>query len=223
MRFRYVLPLLAAVTLWPTSSPLFAQPAETAEVALPTTVYSSPEETQPLGIGESLPNAKLRTIDGEATTLPEAVAGKPSVIVFYRGGWCPVCNKHLADLAKVEPELKKQGVQLIAISPDTPERLSKAAGDEKLSYTLYSDTNHAAMKALGIAFAVDDKTNSMLRGYDIILEDWSGSADRVLPVPAVFVTDAAGKIVFVHTNPDYTQRLSGEEVLKAVAASTAKK
>ena len=48
---------------------------------------SSAEEIQPLLIGAKVPDVTLHTVDGKAVTLHQAVAEKPALVVFYRGGW----------------------------------------------------------------------------------------------------------------------------------------
>ena len=40
-------------------------------------------------LGTEVPDAPLHTLDGHATTLRSTVGGKPTVLVVYRGGWCP--------------------------------------------------------------------------------------------------------------------------------------
>jgi AhpC/TSA family len=42
--------------------------------------------------GTPLPNADLLDVTGLPITLTAAPAGRPAVIVFCRGGWCPYCN-----------------------------------------------------------------------------------------------------------------------------------
>ncbi len=178
-------------------------------------VYNSDTEAEPLTEGEKIPSVEVKKPDGSSVNLKEAVAGKKSIIVFYRGGWCPYCNRHLADLAKIQPELLENGYQIIAISPDSPESLKGELEKRELPYSVYSDNNFKATTAFGIAYRVSDETNKRLMGYNINLNKWSGQEQRILPVPALFMTDENGKLTYVHANPDYKVRLSGDEVLKA--------
>ncbi len=174
------------------------------------------EDIKPVKVGAKVPVATLSTLKGIRTSLADVIGGKPSVIIFYRGGWCPYCNVHLAELAKVEAEVKAKGYQLVAISPDTPEELNKTIGKGKLTYTLLSDSSADAMKKFGIAFRVDDETFKMYRDrFKIDLEKASGQTHHYLPVPAVFAVKG-GVINFVYTNPDYKVRLKGADLIKAL-------
>ncbi len=181
------------------------------------TVAPSAIDAKPLQIGASAPDALLRGIDGKSISLKRVLAGNPTVVIFYRGGWCPYCNAHLSELASVEGEIKKRGYQIVAISPDTPEELVKTMGKDHLTYKLFSDSSAATIQKFGVAFRVDDATFTKYRdSYHIDLEHSSGQKHHILPVPSVFILDKLGKIIFVHSNPDYKVRLSGTELLKAI-------
>ncbi|CAN5417058.1 hypothetical protein BH09SUM1_BH09SUM1_12520 [soil metagenome] len=184
-----------------------------------TTVYAKAEDVQPLKFGAPLPAVSVKNAKGETVTLADATKGRRSVIVFYRGGWCPFCNKHLADLATIEPQLAASGIPIIAISPDSPETITAYGAKHLLPYTLLSDSSHDAIKAFGVAFAVDAETQQKYKGYGIDLAAASGNADAVLPTPSVFIVDPSGKITYSHTNPDYKSRMSGAEILKAAGVA----
>lgn len=180
-------------------------------------VHPKAEAAQPVKVGEQAPAVKgLRNAKGEAVDLAAVTKGKTTLLVFYRGGWCPYCNTHLAELAQLQPELAASGVQVVAISPDSPETLAAYPEDKKQPYSLLSDSSFEAAKAYGVAFAVDGATQEKLKGYGIDLAKASGNPTAVLPVPAVFVIGPDGMVKFSHANADYTKRLSGAQVLKAL-------
>ncbi|HMP77302.1 MAG TPA: peroxiredoxin-like family protein [Kiritimatiellia bacterium] len=182
-------------------------------------IMSSPEAVTPLTPGADLPKVDVRMMDGRTVKLDEALASQPTVFVVYRGGWCPYCTKQLAGLQTVLPELHALGYRLVALSPDPVADLKKTLTDAKLDYTLLSDHTFAAIEALGLAFALDAKTIETYKGYGIPLYSPPGSDAKVLPVPAVFLTDRAGRIAFTHTNPDYRKRLATKALLKAARAN----
>ena len=90
MNRRVLIPMIAAVTLLP----LMGR-AELAE---------SPEKVHPLDKGAAVPDVTLQTVDGKKFALKAETSAQPTVIIFYRGGWCPFCNAHLADVQKHIPE-----------------------------------------------------------------------------------------------------------------------
>jgi peroxiredoxin len=174
------------------------------------------EDISPLLIGENIPMATLMDASGKNFDLNKAVAAKPTILIFYRGGWCPFCSKQLSGLQEIVPELQKQGYQLIAVSTDKPEGLMHSAAKEKLSYTLLSDADLNLSKQFGIAFKAPE-------GYWEMLPKTTGgqNTDLLLPVPSVFILDQKGTIRFEHINPDFKQRLSPE--LLTIDAQSIKK
>lgn len=61
-----------------------ASPALARQLDAPA---SSPTAIRPLLLGSEVPAAQVQTLDGEAADLRAIVAGKPSLLLFYRGGW----------------------------------------------------------------------------------------------------------------------------------------
>ena len=176
------------------------------------------DATPGLKAGDSIPEVSLLNEAGETVRLRELVAAQPAVIIFYRGGWCPYCVRHLGELAAIEADLLATGVRLLAISPDQPAKLAATPDRDQLGYTLLSDRTAAAAQAFGIAFEVPAETVAKYKNdYAIDLEAASGETHHLLPHPAVFVVGRDGIIRHAHVNPDYTVRLSPADLLKAAA------
>jgi len=179
-------------------------------------VPTSATDGRPLLIGSSVPSVNLQDVDGKPFDLGGAVKTQPTVVIFYRGGWCMYCNQQLGQLQTIEHELLDLGYQILAISPDRPEELAVSVEKHTLSYTLLSDHAMNAARTFGVAFRVDNDTLEKYKGYGIDLEAASGETHHMLPVPAVFVVGTDGLITFSYVNPDYRTRL-GPDVLLAVA------
>ena len=169
------------------------------------------EDISPLLYGEKTPTVVLSDISGQSFDLNKVVAEKPTILIFYRGGWCPFCTKQLSQIQDIIPELEHTGYQIIAISTDSPEGLMQSADKGKLNYTLLSDADLKVSEQFGIAYKAP-------KGYWDMLPKTTGgkNVDLLLPVPSVFILDKMGIIHFEYINPDYKQRLSSE-LLKAVS------
>lgn len=189
-----------------------------AAPALPTRA----EDARPLPLGAVAPTAKLDDAAGNSVDLAKVFRQQPTVVVFYRGGWCPFCNQHLADLAKLLPDLQELGFRVLAISPDRPSELQKTVAKNNLTYTLLSDKSGALTRAFGLAYQVDADTLTALKGHGVDLEAVSGNGRHELPVPAVYLINAKGTITFAHSNPDYKVRLPADELLAAARKVAAK-
>jgi peroxiredoxin len=178
--------------------------------------FAGPLRAAPVQVGDRVPDTTLRDERGVSHKLAEVLGGKPSVLVFYRGGWCPYCNRHLAALAGVEKDLLAAGYQILAISPDQPTKLAETPDRAKLGYRLYSDSSMDAGKAFGIAFEMPaDLVAKYKNEYKIDLEAAAGQTHHLLPHPAVYVVDSSGVIRFAHVNEDYKVRLDPEKIVEA--------
>ncbi len=175
---------------------------------------AQPEDISPLLAGETIPNITLSALDGKTVNFREIAKNKPTVLVFYRGGWCPYCNRHLAALGQMESEVLRLGYQIVAVSPDEAKRMQETVEKDSIKYQLYSDANGDFAKSIGIAFAAPER-------YSKMLGEWSGDQNKgFLPVPSVFVLDTSGQILYEHISPNYKQRLSGDLLLAVLKANT---
>jgi peroxiredoxin len=182
-------------------------------------VADSATMAKPLTVGAMVPDATLQALNGKNVSLTNILKRKRTVLIFYRGGWCPYCNAHLSDLVTIEKQVTDRGFQIIAISPDTPSELNKTLTKDHLNYKLFSDSSAEAMKKFGVAYRLDDPTFTKMRdSFGVDLEKSSGQTHHILPVPSVFVVGKDGKIVYVHSNPDYKVRLKGSEILSVIAS-----
>ncbi|WP_278405764.1 peroxiredoxin-like family protein [Pseudoalteromonas ruthenica] len=181
-----------------------------------TNISDSAEGVSPLLPGLSVPDVTLKDTQGQPVALKKLLANKPTVLVVYRGGWCPYCSKQLKNIQNIEQQIAEMGLQIIAVSPDSPAKLAQSTISSP-TYQLLSDDQLALAQAMGLAFFLDDKTAKVYRnklGVNFVGLD--GEQKVALPVPAVFVLDTQGMVHFQYANPNYRVRLS--ELLLLAAA-----
>jgi peroxiredoxin len=184
--------------------------------ATATNIAESAERVSPLLPGLTVPNIELKDQYGKTVSLTERFKEKTTVLIVYRGGWCPYCSKQLASIQKIEKELADLNAQLIAVSPDSPEKLAETKITAP-SYQLLSDDSLTLAQTLGLAFYLDDKTAKIYRNkLGVNFVSLEGEAKVALPVPAVFVIDTNGLVHFQYANPNYKVRLTEDLLLAAV-------
>ena len=166
------------------------------------------EDINPLLVGEKIPHAILQDGNGQNINLYASLKNKPTVLVFYRGGWCPYCNKQLSGLEEIEQDIIDMGYQIIAISPDDYKNLQPIPDKEDMNYQLYSDPEGKLIQDMGLAF----QTSSKMESY-IAKKNQKGTISSVIPVPAVMIVNTDREILFEYINPNYKQRMSGEMLL----------
>lgn len=211
-----LLTILSAVLLSFTAFNASASDSQIPDTTAMRSYAQKPTDISPLLIGEKIPAVNIPAADGKSFDLNAHIAEKPTILLFYRGGWCPFCNKELAGIQGIQADLVNMGYQIIAVSTDSPENLNKSIDKHQLTYTLLSDADLAVSKQFGIAFKAPEAYGKTL------IEGSAGkNADKLLPVPSVFILDKSGMIQFEYINPDFKQRIS-PALLQAVAAALKK-
>jgi peroxiredoxin len=161
------------------------------------------EDISPLLIGEKIPKQDLISVDNKAVSTND-IFNKKTVLIIYRGGWCPYCNSQLMEMQEIENQIIELGYQIVAVSPDSPKFLKETTKEDKLNYQLFSDGDGKFSEALGIAFK---REKPKLDKYS------EGKNPGFLPVPTVYILDENREIEFLYINPNYAKRLKGEMLL----------
>src|SRR6266404_8523315 len=111
--------------------------------------------------GSVMPDGYLLDLNGGATSLTRLRAGRPTVVVFYRGAWCPYCNIALRTYqAELVPALAERGIDLVAISPQAPDGSLSTKESKELTFTVLSDPGNQIAQQLGILTAPSDGTRA---------------------------------------------------------------
>jgi peroxiredoxin len=167
-----------------------------------------------LVVGDKAPVFSGKDSQGETFDLDKKLKKGDVVIIFYRGQWCPYCNKQMSSLNDSLQMINAKGASLVAITPETVENVSKTIVKTKASFPIISDNNLAIMKSYQVDFAVDQTTQDRYKKFGIDFAVANGSNGANLPVPATYVIGKDGKIKYVFFNSDYRLRPSVKEILE---------
>ena len=165
-------------------------------------------------VGDKAPNFTATTHAGTETNLKKLTKNGSVVLIFYRGYWCPFCNKELNHMNDSLPLLQAKGATVIAITPETYESVNKTIEKTKASFEIISDTTNTILKQFGVNFTVDDKTIEKYKTYGIDFTTVNGNSENTLPVPAVFIIDKNGNFKYLYFDKDYRKRPSIKELLE---------
>ena len=173
------------------------------------------EKPEGLFINSKAPDFKATDQYGNDFRLKDALKDSIVVLVFYRGQWCPYCNRQLKKLEDSLQLILDKGARLIAITPEKNEYILKTVEKTNASYPILYDKDSKIMKAYGVAFEVDDRTVSRYKNADIDLAAASGQKDKILlPVPAVYIISKEGSILYRFFDIDYKKRPPVKEILE---------
>ena len=166
-----------------------------------------------LKVGDMAPDFTAKDQDGKTISLEQALQKGPVVMLFYRGQWCPYCNKQMSRFSDSLSLLIAKGASILAIAPETAENVKKTIEKSKSTFPVLADQGLAIMKMYKVNFAVDEKTITKYKGYGIDFEKANGVNGANLPVPATYIIGKDGKVKYVFFNTDYRNRASVMDVL----------
>ncbi|HCC30340.1 MAG TPA: alkyl hydroperoxide reductase [Marinilabiliales bacterium] len=173
------------------------------------------EDAKGLATGTKAPVFKAIDADNAVFDLNEAIKSGSVVVIFYRGFWCPFCNKHLAQIQDSLSLITDKGVTVVAISPEKPEYLDKMTDKTGAKFRLLYDEGYKIADAYDVTFTPDSKQlfvyNTVLSGN---LKDTHSDDSQRLPIPATYIIDKNGTIVWRQFDPDYKNRSTVDDILK---------
>ncbi|HMI68001.1 MAG TPA: peroxiredoxin-like family protein [Cyclobacteriaceae bacterium] len=165
--------------------------------------------------GVTAPAFTAKDNSGKTVDLKKLLQSHKAVVLFfYRGQWCPYCNKYISQLQDSMLLFTAKDAYVVGVTPETDENISKTIEKTHASFSIIHDEGYKIMQAYRVNYTVDDATMSKMNKYGIDLEKNNGSKDNVLPVPATYVIDRSGKIVFVQFDKDFRNRASVSSLLE---------
>lgn len=183
-------------------------------IAIVTFSFIANDKPTGLNVGDIAPDFTAKNQNNKDVNLKELLKSGSVVILFYRGEWCPYCNRQLKALEDSLVLIKAKGANIIAVSPEKLENIYKTIEKTKVTYNVVTDENSQIMNAYKVAFELDEKTTEKYKGYGINLMERNGSSGNNLPVPAVYIINKEGKITYKYFDVNYKNRASVQEILK---------
>ena len=157
---------LAAVAL---TAFAFAQDYTKASTSAKGTNYDSqlPSDATRMKIGDKAPDFKLLGIDGKHYTLADFKA--PILMVVFLSNHCPVSHAAETRLLPMVREFKNQGVDVVAINPNS----NSGLGIHELGYTKYTDSyedmkRYAKDMDFPFPYIYDGDTQEVSKKYGVL-------------------------------------------------------
>ena len=161
----------------------------------------SNRHSKALEVGQTLLEFELTDTAGNTVT-STSLSDKPTVWIFYRGNWCPLCMAQVKELAAQYRQLEELGVRVALVSPQPPNFTKKLANKLDVTFDFLADEGNRAARALGIASPNGIPAGMQMLGYD---------SETVLPT--VIITDTGGRILWAHETDNYRVRPEPETYL----------
>lgn len=164
--------------------------------------------------GSNFPDFDLPNADNATRSLNTLLSKGPLVVSFYRGAWCPYCNLEINALQSRLPDITAAGGQLVAISPQTPDKSVDQMSNSKLTFEVLSDIDNKLAKECGLVFTLPESLRPIYSAWEIDIPDHNGNDSFELPIPATYIIDTDGKIRYIFAEMDYTKRLEPDIIIE---------
>lgn len=162
-------------------------------------------------VGDIAPDFVLKNALGKEVSLKEYLAKGWVVLTWYRGGWCPYCNLTLNQLQQELPNFNLNGANLIALTPELPDKSISTAEKHDLKFEVLSDVGNVIAKKYGIVFKLTDEVAKMYnKSFD--MNGYNGDKSNELPLAATYIINQEGKIVYAFLDADYRNRAEPSEL-----------
>ena len=170
--------------------------------------------------GAIAPAFELPDQNGKPVSSTELLREHRLILCFIRGRWDPFCCGQMEAMNELLPSFEQAGASIIAISPQTVKHSYFMHDQHKLRFPLLSDAGNQVARQFGIVYRVPNEPptdqQDIYRRVFINLPNTNGDASWELPIPATYILNCDGTILYAAANPDYTQRPEPAEILERV-------
>jgi peroxiredoxin len=171
-----------------------------------------------LAVGAKAPQFELPDHDGKIVSSAALLAQKRVVLCFIRGRWCPFCVGQMEAMNLIVPEIENAGAALVAISPQTIKQSFFMHDQHKLHFPLLSDAGNQVARQFGLSYRVPEFQADVYRRAFVNLPFTNGDESWELPIPATYILDRDGTVLYASADEDYTERPEPKDIVAALQA-----
>jgi peroxiredoxin len=166
-----------------------------------------------LGAGAKSPSFELSDHNGKVVTSARLLAKGRLIVCFIRGRWCPFCVGQMEAMSAIAGQIEAAGASLVALSPQTEKQANLMHDQHQLAFPMLVDAHNAVARQFGLVYRVPEEQQAIYRRTFVNLPFVNGDDSWELPIPATYVVDRDGAIIFSGVNEDYTERPEPLEIL----------
>ncbi len=166
-----------------------------------------------LPVGSNAPQFELPDHQGTIVRSSDLLAKSRLVVCFIRGRWCPFCVGQMEAMNLIVAQIEQAGAKLVAISPQTVKQSFFMHDQHKLRFPLLSDAHNNVARQFGLTYRVSQQQKAVYRRAFVNLPFTNGDDSWELPIPATFIADRDGTILYATASEDYTERPEPDEIV----------
>jgi len=170
--------------------------------------------TKSLAVGGRASEFSLPDHNGKPISSADLLRRGRLVLCFFRGRWDPFCCGQMEAMNRALPAIDAAGASLAAISPQTVSQSFFMADQHKLRFPLLSDAGNQVARQFGLVYRLPEEQQAIYRRAFINLPFANGDESWELPIPATYILDRDGPVLFAAANEDYTERPEPAEIVE---------
>src|SRR5208282_5377084 len=172
-----------------------------------------------LPVGARAPALDLPDHDGKPISSADLLSRGRLVLSFIRGRWCPFCVGQMEAMNLILPQIEQAGATLVAISPQTVRQSFFMHDQHKLRFPLLSDAGNKVARQFKLTYRVPELQEAVYRRAFVNLPFTNGDESWELPIPATYILDRDGTVLYASANEDYTERPEPRDILNVLSAT----
>jgi peroxiredoxin len=172
-----------------------------------------------LPVGSRIPEFQLPDHDGKNTSSSDLLAKGRLVLCFIRGRWCPFCVGQMEAMNLILPLIEQAGATLVAISPQTVKQSFFMRDQHKLRFPMLSDVGNNVARQFGLSYRVPDEQRAVYQRAFVNLPFVNGDESWELPIPATYIIDRDGSVLYASANEDHTERPEPDDIVRFLSAT----
>jgi peroxiredoxin len=176
-------------------------------------LFATGIEDRILPVGSLAPEFELHDATGRTIRSEDMLALGPLVIKFFRGRWCSYCVTELETWRDLYGKLREHEALMVAIGPQTERQSDFMAGQHGLPFPVLSDPGCALAEKFGLSYTIPEYLRDYYMSILINIPFVNGESSWRLPLPATYVLDRAGRVLFAEAHADFRVRPEPEEAL----------
>jgi peroxiredoxin len=167
-------------------------------------------------VGDPMPLFVLPDETGRLIGLEQLLERGPVVMSFHRGHWCLYCRISADARARIEPEVRAAGAEILLITPEVQKFTSQLKSDARASFSILTDLDSGYALEPQLAIKVEDEKHLAMTHAGWIISAFQDDENWTLPISATFAVGNDGSVKARFVDPDYRKRMDVDDILGAL-------
>lgn len=181
-------------------------------------LFATGIEQNVLPIGAKAPDFALPDSSGRIVKSSDLLALGPVILNFFRGRWCPYCITELEAWRDLYPAIRERGALIAAISPQTIRQSDFTQIQHNIPFPLLNDDGCKLSEQFGLCYSIPPHHQQYYLSMLVNLPFINGDQGWKLILPATYILDSNGTILFAEAHADFRVRPEPEEILRSLPA-----